>query len=89
VDLSQLLERLVFILSYIIGNNELGIKTLSLIDTGANRLTFIDTRFTATTGHYFDIISLSLYTSYKVRGFDGKQTTPIIYYIEIALIIDS
>jgi hypothetical protein len=88
VDLSQLLEGSAFTLSYTISNNGLGIKTLSLIDTEANRLIFIDTKFAATTGRYLGINLSPIHTSCKVRSFDSKQTILITHYIKITLIID-
>jgi hypothetical protein len=45
VDLSQLLGGEAFILLYIVSNNGLGIKTFFLINTGANRYTFINSKF--------------------------------------------
>jgi hypothetical protein len=48
VDLSQLLEGEAFILPYTVSNNRLGIKTSSLINTGANGYTFIDSKFIKT-----------------------------------------
>jgi hypothetical protein len=48
VDLSQLLGGEAFTLPCTISNNGLGIKTTSLIDTGANGYTFIDLKFART-----------------------------------------
>jgi hypothetical protein len=45
VNLSQLLGGEAFILPYIVSNNGLGIKTSSLINTGANGYTFINSKF--------------------------------------------
>jgi hypothetical protein len=45
VDLSQLLGDKAFILSYIVSNNRLDIKTSFFINTGVNRYTFINSKF--------------------------------------------
>ena len=37
---------------------------------------------------FLDVSPASLKTPYKVRGFDGQQTTPITHSIELALMID-
>ena len=44
-----------FTFSYTINSNRLRIKTYTLIDTGANRYTFIDIDFIAITTQFLDI----------------------------------
>jgi len=66
----------------------LGIKTSSLIDTGANGHTFIDSKFVKTIERFLDVKPVLLKSPCNVRGFDGKQATPITHYIELTLLID-
>ena len=88
VDLSQLLGGTAFTLSCIVSSNGLGIKTSSLIDTGANGYTFIDTKFAKTVECYLGVPPTPLKVPCKVRGFDGQQTTPITHSVELALMVD-
>jgi hypothetical protein len=55
VDLSQLLGGKAFILPYIVSNNGLGIKISSLINTGANGHTFINSKFVRIIERFLDI----------------------------------
>ena len=88
VDLSQLLGGDVFILPYTVSNNGLGIKTSSLIDTGANGYTFVDTQFAKTVERFLGIKRSILKDLCKVRGFNGQQITPITQFLELMLMID-
>jgi hypothetical protein len=88
VDLSQLLGGKAFTLPYTVSNNGLSIKTSSLIDTGANGHTFIDSKFVRTIERFLDIKPTQLVLPYNIRGFDGKQAAPITYYIELTLLIN-
>jgi transposase InsO family protein/predicted aspartyl protease len=88
VDLSQLLGGTAFTLSCTVSNNGLGIKTSTLIDTGANGHTFIDKKFVRTVERYLGVPPTPLKIPCKVRGFDGQQTTPITHSIELALVVD-
>jgi predicted aspartyl protease len=88
VDLSQLLGGTAFTLACTVSNNGLGIKTSSLIDTGANRHTFIDTKFAKAVERFLGVSPSPLKTPCKVRGFDGQQTTLITHSIELALVVD-
>ena len=88
VDLSQLLGGDTFTLSYIISNNGLGIKTSSLIDTRANRNTFIDSKFVKTIKRFLGIEPVLLEMPCNVRGFNGKQATPITHYVKLSLRIN-
>jgi hypothetical protein len=72
VDLSQLLSSMAFTLLYIVSNNGLEIKTSLLIDTGANKHTFIDTKFAKTVERFLGVLLLPLKVPYKVKGFDGQ-----------------
>jgi hypothetical protein len=78
----------VFTFPYIISNNGLGIKTSSLINTGINRYTFINSKFVKIIECFLDIKPVLLKSLCNVRGFDGKQATPITHYIELTLLID-
>src|SRR5437667_12319327 len=88
VDLSQLLGGTAFTLSCIVSSNGLGIKTSSLMDTRANGYTFIDMKFAKTIERYLGVPPTPLKVPCKVRGFDGQQTTPIMYSVELALMVD-
>jgi predicted aspartyl protease len=88
VDLSQLLGGEAFTLPCTVSNNGLGIKTSSLIDTGANGHTFIDSKFVRTIERFLDVKPTQLASPCNVRGFDGKQAAPITHYIELTLLID-
>jgi predicted aspartyl protease len=86
--LSQLLGGNAFTLPYIISNYGLGIKTSSLINTGANGYTFIDSKFVRIIERFLDVKPTQLKSPCNVRGFNGKQATPITHYIELTLLID-
>ena len=88
MDLSQLLGGTAFTIACTVSNNGLGIKTSSLIDTGANGHTFINTKFVKTVERFLGVSPSPLKTPCKVRGFDGQQTTPITHAIELALMVD-
>jgi hypothetical protein len=88
VDLSQLLSGNAFTLPCIVSNNRLGIKTSSLIDTGANGHTFVDTKFVKTVERFLSVKPAPLKNSCKVRGFDDQQTTPITHSLELSLVVD-
>jgi hypothetical protein len=65
-----LLKGNVFTLLYTVSNNELGIKTISLIDIRVNDYMFIDTKFAKTIKRFLDIKLTRLKDSCKVQGFD-------------------
>jgi hypothetical protein len=77
-----------FTLVYTVNNNRLGIKTSSLIDTGANEHIFIDTKFAKAVERFLGMSPSPLKTPCKVKGFDGQQTTLITHSIELALVVD-
>jgi hypothetical protein len=66
----------------------LGIKTSSLINTRVNGYTFINSKFIKIIERFLDIKPILLKSPCNIRGFDGKQATPITYYIELTLLID-
>jgi hypothetical protein len=86
--LSQLLGGKAFILPYIVSNNGLGIKTSSLINTGANGYTFINSKFIRIIKQFLDIKPTQLVLSCNIRGFNSKQAVSITYYIELILLIN-
>jgi hypothetical protein len=88
VNLSQLLGGMAFILSCIVSNNGLGIKTSSLIDTEANEHTFIDTKFAKIVKRFLGMLPSPIKVPYTMRGFDSQQTTSITYSMELALMVD-
>jgi hypothetical protein len=88
VDLTQLLGGDSFTVPCTVSNNGLGIRTTSLIDTGANGYAFIDTEFVKLAARFLDLIPQRLSTPCNVRGFDGKQAKPITDYVELTLLLD-
>jgi predicted aspartyl protease len=88
VDLSQLLGGDSFTFPCTISSNGLGIKTHTLIDTGANGYAFIDTDFAAIATRFLNTKVQQLPTACNVRGFDGKLAQPITDYIELTMLID-
>ena len=89
VDLSQLLGGDTFTLLCTISNNGIGIKTTSLIDTGANGYTFINLNFARTIQTFLGVSSIRLKEPCKVRGFDGRQAASITHFLELMLELDS
>ena len=71
--MSQLLGGDAFTHPCTISNNGLGIKTSSLIDTGANGNTVIDSKFVKTIERFLGVKPVPLKSPCNVRGFDGKQ----------------
>ena len=88
MDLSQLLKGDSFTLPYTISSNGLGIKTRTLIDTGANGYAFIDTDFVAIATRFLDTKVQRLPAACNVRGFDGKIAQPITDYVELTMLIN-
>jgi len=73
VDLNRLIESNIFILLYIISKNEYDIKSFSLINTGVNSYTFINSRFIEKVfERLLDIKLESLFIPCGIRGFDSK-----------------
>ena len=88
INLSQLIGGGAFTLSCTVSNNGLGIKTSTLIDTGANGFVFIDTEFAKTVCKFLDVTRKRLPTPCRVQGFDGQVANSITEYLEANLIID-
>ncbi len=68
--------------------NGMGIKTYTLIDTGANGFIFIDTGLASLAIRHLDVDFKELKKPYTVKGFDGKRGKTITYYLELNLYID-
>ena len=67
VDLSRLIGGNIFILLYTISKNGYGIKSFSLINTGTNSYTFINSRFIRKVSErLLDIKLESLFISYSI-----------------------
>jgi hypothetical protein len=71
-----------------VSNNQLGIKTSALIDTGANGFIFIDTEFAKLVCYHFNLTPKPLPVSCGVQGFDGRTADAITSYIELNFYID-
>jgi predicted aspartyl protease len=71
-----------------ISKNGLGIKTRTLIDTGANGYIFIDQKLAEKASQYLDTPITALPVSHDVRAFNGHRASPITHYIELNLHID-
>ena len=70
VDLSKLLGGESFTLPCTISNKGLGIKSSTLIDTGANGYAFIDTKFAKLASYFLDTPIHPLPTPCYAKGFD-------------------
>jgi hypothetical protein len=88
VDLSKLVGGESFTLPCTISKNGIGIKTRTLIDTGANGFIFIDTSLASLAARHLDVDFKELEKPYTVKGFDGKRAKTITYYLELNLHID-
>jgi hypothetical protein len=89
VDLSRLIGGNAFTLPCTISKNGYGVKSFSLIDTGANGYAFIDSRFIGKVSERLPDVKLEpLPIPCGVRGFDGKQGTPITHFVRLTLDID-
>ena len=71
-----------------ISNNGLGIKTRTLIDTGADSFIFINQKLATKASQYVDSQIRKLPKQYDVTGYDGRLSTPITQYLELNLHID-
>jgi predicted aspartyl protease len=71
-----------------ISKNGLGIKTRTLIDTGANGYIFIDCRLAEKASQFLDVPIQTLPVSHDIRAFNGKKASPITQYIEMNLHMD-
>ena len=88
MDLSKLIGGESLTLPWMVNNNQLGIKTSALIDTGANGFIFIDTEFAKLVCYHLDLTPKLLPVSCGVQGFDGRAADAITSYIELNLYID-
>jgi transposase InsO family protein len=88
VDLSKLVGGQPLTLPCTISKNGLGIKTRTLIDTGANGFIFIDTGIAGLAARHLDADFQKLDMPYTVKGFDGGQAKTITHYLELNLHID-
>jgi predicted aspartyl protease len=88
VDLSKLVGGESFTLPCTISKNGIGIKTRTLIDTGANGFIFIDTSLASLAARHLDVDFKELEKPYTVKGFDGKRAKIITHYLELNLHID-
>ena len=71
-----------------ISANGLGIKSSSLIDTGANGYAFIDTKLAQLAEQFLGVEPQPLPLPCTVRGFDGKPAESAKKYIDVLLLID-
>jgi predicted aspartyl protease len=71
-----------------ISKNGLGIKTRTLIDTGANGYIFIDRRLAEKASQFLDVPIQTLLVSHDIRAFNGKKASLITQYIEMNLYMD-
>jgi hypothetical protein len=88
-DLSQLVKRSSLTMPYTISKNRLGIKTRTLINTGANDYIFIDCRLAEKASQFLDVPIQTLPVSHNIRAFNDKKASLITQYIEINLHINS
>ena len=60
-----------------VSKNGLGIKTRTLIDTGANGYIFIDKRFAEKASQHLNVPIQDLPEARNIQSFEGKQGNPI------------
>ena len=89
VNLTRLIGGNPLSLPYTLSKNGLGIKTSTLINTGANGYVFINLTFLYLLQQFIlDVVTTPLPNPCNVRGFNGKQAIPITHYITLTLHID-
>ena len=88
MDLSKLVGGQALTLPCTISKNGFGIKTHTLIDTGANGFVFIDSKLARLAIQHLGVELKELATPYRVNGFDGQKASPITHYLELSLHID-
>jgi hypothetical protein len=88
IDLTRLIGGDALIMPCTISINGLGIKSSSLIDTGANSYTFIDTKLVKLAERFLGVEPQPLPLPYTICGFDGKPAESAKKYIEVLLLID-
>src|SRR5260370_2425144 len=71
-----------------VSKNGLGIKTRTLIDTGANGYIFIDREYAEKASQHMNVPIQSMPEARNIRSFEGKKGNPITQYIEMNLHID-
>jgi hypothetical protein len=88
LDFSKLIGRESFTLPCTISRNGLGIKTFSLMDTGAGGHTFIPKDFAKLACYHLDVTPQVMPMTCIIRGFDGREAEPVTHYLELTLLID-
>ena len=68
--------------------NGYGISTTSLVDTGANGFSFIDTKFAIDAARYLGITAKPLDREIPIKGYDGKHNSYASYYLPMHLTVD-
>ena len=88
IDLTRLIGGDALTMPCTISANGLGIKSSSLIDTGANGYAFIDTKLAQLAEQFLGVEPQPLPLPCTVRGFDGKPAESAKKYIDVLLLID-
>lgn len=88
IDLSKLLEGQGFYINSQLANNGLSFSMTTLVDTGANRYLFLDTKKAIELAQFYDIYMEQLKQPAKIKGFSGLEGLQITYTIKIYFIID-
>lgn len=90
IDLSQLIgrEKDSFTIPIKIAKNIHSISAKALADTGANGLAFMNTDFAILLSKFLKVRTHRLSDSCEVRGYDGKQASPITHVVIFTLIVD-
>ena len=89
IDLSQLVGRKRFTVSCILSKNRYSTYISTLIDSRANGLVFIDSKFAYELAEYLHTLILRLKRPCVVKGYDGKLGAPAREYIRVQLTVDS
>ena len=88
IDLSRLMGSKHFTVPCILSYNGYGINTNTLVDTGANGFSFIDTSFAIDVMKFLNIKPQLLAQSIPIKGYDGKHKSNASHYLVVHLTID-
>jgi hypothetical protein len=89
IDLSQLVGRKRFTVSCILSKNRYSTYVSTLIDSRANSLIFIDSKFAYELAEYLHTPILCLKRPCIVKGYNNKLRAPACEYIRVQLTVDS
>jgi hypothetical protein len=77
-----------FTIPICLAKNSLSITSRALIDTGANRLAFINQYLARLLVQHFQTTLVTLDDPLQVKGFNGSEAEPIKHALVIHLLVD-